>query len=78
MGYCTTTLGKNSEFLKKFSNLNSKFLNEKIPTTESLKNTYDRVLGLLQKKIFPQIKKNGKNNLIAAHGNSLRAFCKFF
>ena len=48
----------------------------KIPKTESLEDTYYRVLGYYKKTIVPEIR-NGKNVLIAAHGNSLRAFCKF-
>ena len=48
---------------------------EKIPDCESLKNTYNRVLPYYQKNIEPIIK-GGKNVIIAAHGNSLRALCK--
>ena len=46
---------------------------EKLPDTESLKDTYERVI-----KYFSQnIKGNlDKNILIAAHGNSIRALCK--
>ena len=49
---------------------------EKIPDTESLKDTYDRVIPFFD----TEIKKNlliGKNILISAHGNSLRALCKY-
>ena len=48
---------------------------EKIPDSESLKNTYNRVIPYYQKNIEPLIR-NGKNVLISAHGNSLRALCK--
>ena len=48
---------------------------ENIPDTESLKNTYERVLPYFTKEI--QSKLINKNILIAAHGNSLRAICKF-
>jgi 2,3-bisphosphoglycerate-dependent phosphoglycerate mutase len=48
---------------------------EKIPDTESLKDTYERVLKFYKKEIE---KKIGKNNiLISAHGNSIRALCKY-
>jgi len=43
-----------------------------LPTAESLKTTADRVLPYWQDEIVPTIK-SGKNVLIAAHGNSLRA-----
>mgnify|MGYP001227466226 CR=1 FL=1 len=49
---------------------------EKIPDTESLKDTYERVLPYFLKEILDKIKKN-KNILISAHGNSLRAICKY-
>ena len=46
---------------------------DKIPDTESLKNTYDRVV----KYYSENIKNNlDKNILVAAHGNSIRALCK--
>jgi len=48
---------------------------EKIPVTESLKDTYNRVIPYFEKEIEKHIKKN-KNVLIAAHGNSLRVLCK--
>ena len=47
---------------------------DKIPDTESLQNTYDRVV----KYYSENIKKNlDKNILIVAHGNSIRALCKY-
>jgi len=48
---------------------------DKLPTSESLKDTLERVKPLWENKIIPQIK-NGKNILIVAHGNSLRAIVK--
>jgi 2,3-bisphosphoglycerate-dependent phosphoglycerate mutase len=42
------------------------------PGGESLKNTAERVLPYFESKILPEVIK-GKNILIAAHGNSLRA-----
>tara|TARA_B100002051_G_scaffold271686_1_gene306881 strand:+ start:53 stop:763 length:711 start_codon:yes stop_codon:yes gene_type:complete len=47
---------------------------DKIPDTESLKDTYDRVV----KYYSDNIKKNlDRNILVAAHGNSIRALCKY-
>ena len=47
-----------------------------IPFTESLKDTFNRVVPYYKKEIQNHIKKN-KNILISAHGNSLRALCKY-
>ena len=47
-----------------------------IPDTESLKDTYERVLPYFKKEIQSKLEKN-KNILVAAHGNSIRAICKF-
>ena len=47
----------------------------KIPDTESLKDTYERVLEFYKQEIENKISKN--NILISAHGNSIRALCKF-
>ena len=49
---------------------------DKIPDTESLKNTYDRVVKYFESNVLPILKKNN-NVLISAHGNSLRGLCKF-
>ena len=49
---------------------------DKIPDTESLKNTYDRVVKYFESNVLPILKKNN-NILISAHGNSLRGLCKF-
>ena len=49
---------------------------ENIPDTESLKDTYERVLPYFKKKIQNKLE-NNKNVLVAAHGNSIRAICKF-
>ena len=48
---------------------------DKIPDTESLKDTYERVLDFYKEEIENKIIKN--NILISAHGNSIRALCKF-
>ena len=49
---------------------------EKIPDTESLKDTYERVMGYYNSDIHNKLLDN-KNILISAHGNSIRALCKF-
>jgi len=46
-----------------------------IPDTESLKDTYNRVLDYFRKEILPKL--IDKNILITAHGNSIRALCKY-
>lgn len=46
-----------------------------IPDTESLKTTLERVLPYWQSRIAPELAA-GKDTLIAAHGNSLRALVK--
>ena len=48
---------------------------DKIPNSESLENTFKRVVPYYEKKIKPLLLSN-KNILISAHGNSLRALCK--
>ena len=50
--------------------------NEKIPDTESLKDTYERVIEYYNSDIHNKLLDN-KNILISAHGNSIRALCKF-
>ena len=47
-----------------------------LPKTESLKITIERVVPFWNEEIAPQIKA-GKNVIIAAHGNSLRALVKY-
>tara|TARA_B100000900_G_scaffold53792_1_gene39895 strand:+ start:135 stop:848 length:714 start_codon:yes stop_codon:yes gene_type:complete len=47
----------------------------KIPNTESLKDTYNRVMKYFESELKDKIK-NG-NILISAHGNSVRALCKY-
>ena len=58
-----------------FSPLNTGIPKGLIPLTESLKDTYDRVIPFFESKIKPDLQKD-KNIVIAAHGNSLRALCK--
>ena len=47
---------------------------DKIPDTESLKDTYDRVIPYFKKNIE---KKISENVIISAHGNSIRSLCKY-
>ena len=49
---------------------------ENLPDTESLEDTYNRVLPYYKKNIQNKIL-DGKNVLIVAHGNSIRAMCKY-
>ena len=46
---------------------------EKIPDTESLKDTYERVIKFYSEELK---NKTNANILISAHGNSIRALCK--
>ena len=67
---------EDNKFESNFSPLNSSIPIGMVPFTESLKNTYERVIPFYEK----EIKKNlldKKNVLISAHGNSIRALCKF-
>ena len=68
-------LSKNSPFhpinIEKYKNVPE----EVIPNTESLKDTYERVLNYYKEEIERKLIK--KNILISAHGNSIRALCKF-
>jgi len=45
------------------------------PNGESLKDTHDRVTPYFEEEIMPHIK-DGKNVIVSAHGNSLRAIIK--
>ena len=46
---------------------------DKIPDTESLKDTYERVIPYFKKNISDKL---NKNIIIAAHRNSIRSLCK--
>ncbi len=48
---------------------------DKIADTESLKDTYERVIKYYSDEIENNLK--NKNILISAHGNSIRALCKY-
>ena len=45
-----------------------------IPDSESLKDTYNRVVPYFKNNILSKIR---NNVLISAHGNSIRALCKY-
>ena len=48
---------------------------DKIPDTESLKDTYQRVIKFFNAEFKKTL--GNKNILISAHGNSIRALCKY-
>ena len=67
---------EDSEYLSNFSPLNGSIPKELTPFTESLKKTYERVVPFYEKDIKKNLLEK-KNILISAHGNSLRALCKY-
>ena len=58
-----------------YGDLNSKIPLANIPRTESLKDTYLRVIKYYNTKIVGNLR-DDKTVIIGAHGNSLRALCK--
>ena len=70
------SIEEKSKYQDLFSPLNSSIPVGMIPFTESLKDTYDRVVPFYEDEIKKNILDN-KNILISAHGNSLRALCKY-
>ena len=60
-------MAKDSNYLSKFSPLNNKISKNKIPFTESLKHTYERVVPFYNFEIKKNLK-DRKNILISAHG----------
>ena len=69
-------MSADSQYLSNFSPLNGSIPAGMTPFAESLKNTYERVIPFYDKEIKKNLSE-GKNILISAHGNSLRALCKF-
>ena len=69
-------IAKDSNYIEKFSPLNDGIPKNKIPLTESLKHTYERVIPFYDLEIKKNLELR-KNILISAHGNSLRALCKY-
>ena len=49
---------------------------DKIPNTESLKDTYERTIPYYKKNIENLLVQE-KNIIVVAHGNSIRALCKY-
>jgi len=68
-------LSKDSPYHPQNIETYKKIPKEVIPDTESLKDTYDRVLKYFKEEIQNELLK--KNILITAHGNSIRALCKY-
>jgi 2,3-bisphosphoglycerate-dependent phosphoglycerate mutase len=66
---------RNSKNQKLYSPLNKNIDQNLVPNTESLKDTFNRVIPYFNKQIKPYLL-NDKNITISAHGNSLRALCK--
>ena len=62
--------------IKMFGELNQNLPINKIPKTESLKDTYNRVVLFYKNEIKKHLE-NNCNVLISAHGNSLRALYKY-
>ncbi len=69
-------LSRNNPYHPININIYKSLQKENIPDTESLKDTYERVVKYFKENIENKIKKN-KNILISAHGNSIRSLCKF-
>ena len=69
-------LALNDKRHPRFDNRYKKLSDVEIPSTESLKDTLNRLLPIWNQDIAPFIK-SGKNALIVAHGNSLRALIKY-
>ncbi len=68
-------LDKNNPYHPNNIEIYKKVPADKIPDTESLKDTYERVLKYYKEKI--ENKAINSNILISAHGNSIRALCKY-
>ena len=67
---------KNNKNISLFGSLNKTISVDKVPNTESLKDTYDRVIKYYNETISNIFKTNDVV-IIVAHGNSLRALCKY-
>ena len=70
------SMDEKSNYHALFSPLNANIPMGMIPFTESLKDTYDRVVPFYKSEIKKNLADN-KNILVSAHGNSLRALCKY-
>ena len=67
-------LSKNSPFHPENISTYKDIPRDKIPNTESLEDTFNRVIPYYNKNILPNL---DNDILIAAHGNSIRALCKY-
>ncbi len=70
------SIEEQSKYKDLFSPLNASIPVGMTPLTESLKSTYDRVVPFYKNEI-EKVLAESKNVLISAHGNSLRALCKY-
>jgi 2,3-bisphosphoglycerate-dependent phosphoglycerate mutase len=70
------SMEEKSEYHALFSPLNVSIPTGMTPFTESLKDTYGRVVPFYESEIKKNLVDN-KNVLVSAHGNSLRALCKY-
>ena len=70
------SMEEKSEYQSLFSPLNANIPVGMTPFTESLRDTYERVVPFYENEIKKNLL-NDKNVLISAHGNSLRALCKY-
>ena len=68
-------LSKTSPYHPMKIEIYKKLPKEVIPDTESLKDTYERVYKYFKEEIQEKLHK--ENILIVAHGNSIRALCKY-
>ena len=66
----------NDKNISLYGKLNDNIPEDRIPFTESLKDTYARVIEYYESKIVDYLS-NNKAIIISAHGNSLRALCKY-
>ena len=66
---------ENDKNILQYGSLNKTIPKDKIPCTESLKDTYNRVIKYYKSEIIDNLS-NYNAIIIAAHGNSLRALCK--
>ena len=67
-------LDKNSPYHPLNIEIYNNLSKDLIPDTESLKDTYERVIPYFNRVISKDLK---NNVLISAHGNSIRALCKY-
>lgn len=70
-------LDENSKFYPGSDNKYKDLLKSKLPLTESLKDTWERILPYFNEQIVPVIKSD-KQVLIVSHGSTSRAFAKYF